>query len=186
MTGQEGGASSEAPQPRPSPGTDPFSGPRPKTPAALRRVCAPLAGDDPAPLDVPAVKCVRRQPLAVDIDAVVLAADHKIAPLEGPANAVHDHVVERVGRGPESPGVQYRGRVDPQFRPVGQGDRTDPAGRGRFQQRTGIALQMEKAIGALPYILTGAAGDADLLPGRVARPRGRSRQIDAGPVMVVV
>src|SRR5438045_9185550 len=44
---------------------------------------------------------------------------------------------------------------------------------------------MEKAVGALPKVVTGASGDADLLAGRVGRARCRCGQIEAGPIAVV-
>jgi hypothetical protein len=48
---------------------------RPEIAAARRGVFALLPGDDPTAFDVAAVERVRREPLAVDIDMVILAAD---------------------------------------------------------------------------------------------------------------
>src|SRR5438477_447803 len=154
---------------------------RPQVPAARRRVWSALSGDDPGAFDVAATEIICRQPLAVDVDAEVFAADHKIVPLERAPDAVHDSVLERIGRRPEDgSGAQYRRRIDPQLRPVTQCDRADPAGRWWFQQRAATGLEMEKALWALPRVITSAPGDTDLLSGRVVRPGCRTGQIEAG------
>src|SRR5205814_7040907 len=89
--------------------------------ARRRHIFALFAGHDPAAFDVAAIETVGREPLAVDVDVIILALDKEIAPAGGAFDTVDDGILQRIGGVAERAGAEDHRRVDPQFRAVGQG-----------------------------------------------------------------
>src|SRR6266851_6908520 len=103
-----------------------------------RNVLALLAGQDPASLDVAAVKTVGRQPPAVDVHMIVFALYKEVAVAGGTLDAKDGSAGDRMGGGAQPAGAEDRGRVDPQLGPLGQRDRLNAADRRRLEQASNI------------------------------------------------